>query len=384
MKDLAIILLGLTVPALARNLFDVPPGATAKVKIIDSTVRLGGLSDTTFVTPKLEGFDVLPTLPVWSFLIESSTGRKAVFDLAVPPDPASSYSPAVLEQIEGFNAELRIEKHVADILKDGGVKLAEVESVIWSHYHFDHIGDIATFPLTTEIVVGPGFSDAYLPGYPTNPNSTLLDRYFVNRTLREIDFTTSSLKAGTFLAHDFFGDGSFFLLDTPGHTTGHLGGLARTTTNPDTFIFMGGDLCHHSAILRPSPERPIPKDLHIHLHDIPASHSRVYQCPGAVTKEEFEHLNIKRSRRADEPFFDPVLVENFTQAVDTIRRTQTADVSDNVWFVSAHDPHIIGTADFFPKEANHWKKKGWAEKVYWTFLKDLLPAVEVDREDGEA
>jgi len=68
---------------------------------------------------------------------------------------------------------------VADILKEGGVDLTEVESIIWSHYHFDHIGDISTFPLTTELVVGPGFSDTYLPAYPTNPNSTLLERYFM-------------------------------------------------------------------------------------------------------------------------------------------------------------------------------------------------------------
>ncbi|KAK0610765.1 beta-lactamase-like protein [Immersiella caudata] len=377
------LLLRLGVPTtLARKDFDVPPGAIAKVSIIDSTLRMNRLAASVFLTPALEGFDEFPPSPDWSFLIESSTGRKAVFDLGVPTDE-NSYSPAVLRQIEDLGFDFTVEKDVADILKEGGVKLTEVESIIWSHYHFDHIGDVATFPPTTEIVVGPGFSNAYLPGYPTNPNSTLMDRYFENRTLREVEFITP-LRAGAFSAFDFFGDGSFFLLDTPGHTTGHLGGLARTTTNPDTFIFMGGDLCHHSAQLRPSPEKPIPSDIHFHLHDHnPPAHSRAYQCPGAVTKAELEHLNTKRGRKPDRPFFDPVLVENFTQAVDTIGKTQPADVADNVWFVMAHDSHILGIADFFPKSANQWKKKGWAEKVHWKFLKDLLPAVEVDREAGK-
>ena len=122
--------------------------------------------------------NVLPTLPSLSFLIESPAGKKAVFDLAVPFDPLNSYAPAVVEQILVAGFEATVDKHIADILKDGGVNPASINSVIWSHYHYDHIGDIRTFPFTTEIVVGPGFSKAYLPGYPTNPNSTLRDSYF--------------------------------------------------------------------------------------------------------------------------------------------------------------------------------------------------------------
>jgi len=182
MRLSSILFIGAAAPAFAK-LFKVPSGTVAKVSIIDTTVRVGGAADFLFVTPKLEGFDVLPNLTSLSFLIESPTGKKAVFDLAVPFDPLNSYAPAVVEQLQavGFNA--RVDKHVADILKDGGVNLKSINSVIWSHYHYDHIGDIRTFPLTTEIVVGPGFSKAYLPGYPTNPNSTLRDSYFESAPL---------------------------------------------------------------------------------------------------------------------------------------------------------------------------------------------------------
>lgn len=41
------------------------------------------------------------------------------------------------------------------------------------------------------------------------------------RNLREIDFEgAGSLRIGKFPAVDFFGDGSFYLLDSPGHAIG--------------------------------------------------------------------------------------------------------------------------------------------------------------------
>jgi hypothetical protein len=93
-----------------------------------------------------------------------------------------------------------------------------------------------------------------------------------------------------FPAHDFFGDGSFYLLDTPGHAIGHLGALARTTTNRDTFIFMGGDLSHHGGQLRPSKYLHIPPQL---------SGLNRHQHPGC----SFERLLRKRTGSIEDPFF---------------------------------------------------------------------------------
>lgn len=44
-----------------------------------------------------------------------------------------------------------------------------------SHWHFDHIGDMSKFPPSVNIVVGPGFKENLLPGYPSNPESALLE-----------------------------------------------------------------------------------------------------------------------------------------------------------------------------------------------------------------
>jgi hypothetical protein len=73
---------------------------------------------------------------------------------------------------------------------------------------------MSLFPHSTEIVVGSGFKNPpkVLPGYPKKPNSPVLASDFEGRHLNEINFTKSDSEIGGFAAHDFFGDGSFYLL----------------------------------------------------------------------------------------------------------------------------------------------------------------------------
>ncbi|KAJ8127324.1 hypothetical protein O1611_g6310 [Lasiodiplodia mahajangana] len=99
-----------------------------------------------------------------------------------------------------------------------GIRSKDIESVIWSHNHFDHIGDITTFPSTTELVVGPGVATASWPGWPLVQEAKLLESNRHRRQVREIDFD-QDLCFGNFKAFDFFSDGSFYLLDAPGHAT---------------------------------------------------------------------------------------------------------------------------------------------------------------------
>lgn len=44
-----------------------------------------------------------------------------------------------------------------------------------SHWHLDHSGDPSTFPPTTSLIVGPGFKEFLLPGYPENPEGLILE-----------------------------------------------------------------------------------------------------------------------------------------------------------------------------------------------------------------
>jgi hypothetical protein len=55
------------------------------------------------------------------------------------------------------------------------------------HWHFEHIGDMSTFPSFTKIIVGSGLRDAMLPGYKQTRSrscwnlmmSTLLPHHFI-------------------------------------------------------------------------------------------------------------------------------------------------------------------------------------------------------------
>jgi hypothetical protein len=189
------------------------------------------------------------------------------------------------------------------------------------------------------------------------------------RELREITFQESqhTLQIGQFRAFDLFGDGSFYLLDTPGHAIGHLAGLARTS--PDTFIFMGGDLCHHGGAIRPSEYMPLPKEIHFDAF----SHFEVESCPGSV----FEFLQKSRGRKPDQPFFEPAFGHDIPLAMETIRKAQVPDAEDNVLFIYAHDPTIRGVADMFPEDVNDWLAKGLGDALRWKFLEDFKDAVKV-------
>lgn len=232
-----------------------------------------------------------------------------------------------------------------------------------SHYHFDHTGDTTTFPSSTELVVGPGFKDAVGPGYPARSDAPVTEEDVGGREVREISFPAGGIKAGDFPAVDFFGDGSFYLLDTPGHCVGHMAGLARTSkgegdgAESDTFMMMGGDLCHHGGEIRPSPWLSLP--------------DRVEGRSGA----EFQKLNVKRGRAPGGPLVEPARDVDVELARQTIARTQVADADPNVWFVFAHDTAIFEGVDLFPDRANAWKEKGWKDMTMWRFLRDFLPAV---------
>lgn len=87
-----------------------------------------------------------------------------------------------------------------------------------SHHHIDHTGNPTGFPETTDLIVGPGFKETQMPGYPTNEHGLVPERDYQGRNLRQLNFDTESSGAdiGGFRAIDYFGDASFYLLETPG------------------------------------------------------------------------------------------------------------------------------------------------------------------------
>nr|POF04254.1 cytochrome p450 monooxygenase mpade [Quercus suber] len=314
--------------------------------------------------------------PSFSFLIEHPSHKPILFDLAIRKDwdKLPSY-PKFVEK----KWEIDVPTDVATILKqhkvdvDGGA----IDAIIWSHHHWDHTGDPSTFPGSTTLVVGPGFKDAHLPGYPKREEATLLETDVGGREVRELDFEKegNGLKIGRFNAYDYFGDGSFYLLDTPGHSVGHMCGLARTSATPDSFIFMGGDASHHGGEFRPTEYLPLPRT----LQPSPLK-QRSGICPGHLFQE------VHPRGAADKPFYHvtKIFAHDKDVADWTIAGLGEFDAHESVLLLLAHDNAVVDPAqfDFYPQQLSDWRSKGVAAKVKWLFLEDLEGAVE-SKQQGE-
>jgi glyoxylase-like metal-dependent hydrolase (beta-lactamase superfamily II) len=324
-----------------------------------------------FLQPDYAGHPNL-TGPSFSFLLEHPSGKTIVFDLGVRHDwqKLPSY-PKFRKMAWGIT----VQKDVARVLDEGHIDIANgaISSIILSHHHWDHTGDPSTFPSSTELVVGPGFKDAHLPGYPENPDATLLKSDYEGRNMREIDFPDGpdGLKIGRFKAHDFFGDGSFYLLDAPGHSIGHMCGLARTTTSPPTFVFMAGDASHHAGEFRPTEYLPLPKEI-----STSAGHSG----------DDFQSVHWDSS--ATKPFYNVTSSFAYDKKLAdwTIAGMGEFDCQDNVLLLTAHDEHVVEpepVISFFPERLNDWHEKEMGRKAKWQFLKDFEKAVETKKAGGE-
>jgi glyoxylase-like metal-dependent hydrolase (beta-lactamase superfamily II) len=332
------------------------------VAIIDTRSTITAPA-AAFLKPVLKGYEFWKA-PVFTFLVQNQQqNRTILFDLGVRKD-WENLPPGLVKRLKGMGFQVDTGKNVREILDDEGIDTSadNIEAIIWSHGHFDHTGDPSTFDAGTALVVGPGFRENVLPGYPTNPNSSVLDSDFAGREVREISFDEAQLKIGQFGAFDYFGDGSFYLLNAPGHAHGHMCGLARVTSNPASFVLLGGDAAHHGAELRPSQWLPLPDRL--------PSFSRTDAtfCPGDLCAK------LSEESSATTPMYKPTDAGshlNAAMTIETIGKVQELDALESIFVMLAHDTSLLDVVDFFPSTVGDFGKREWKSKVRWAFLKEF-------------
>ncbi|KAI0097315.1 hypothetical protein GGR51DRAFT_553164 [Nemania sp. FL0031] len=160
----------------------------------------------------------------------------------------------------------------------------DIDFVILSHVHWDHIGTPSDFSSAT-FVVGSGtldllkngagphypaelFNDDELPTSrtvelpPTRTPDSDFDAYFAGPNAPVHTPTPADTQAklppsanqwswqpfaGFPRTVDFFGDGSVYVIDSPGHIYGHVNLLARISETK--YVYLGGDCCHDTRIL---------------------------------------------------------------------------------------------------------------------------------------
>lgn len=341
---------------------------TVKVAFI-LNATLTGIPMSRFAKPSIRGLEEFNAVPSFSFFIEHPSGRRILFDLGVRKD-WWNLAPVMAGRIRDAGWKADVVKDVPEILEENGVSLRTIDTVIWSHWHWDHIGDMSKFPTSTNLLTGPGFIDNFVPGYPKSQKSPIRESDYSGRKLAQVAQFEEEI-AGL-PAHDFFGDGSFYILSTPGHAVGHLSALARTTSCQrrevsDTFILMGGDCCHHMGQMRPSILHPLPCDVSLSVISGSGSSDRAFERSNVELRQNgmaVPFLGISNYPHGESAAADP------RRSVISLEKLISLDC-ETVLVAIAHDKTLLDVVDLFPTFSNDWKARGWAERARWLFLRDF-------------
>lgn len=211
------------------------------------------------------------TVPSLSFLIvhhgddgeTTSQGGKTnlIFDLGLRRETDNYIAP--IRQHLTTRQPLDTSLDVRQSLLNGGLQPGDISDVILSHVHWDHTGTPADYP-QAQFWVGSGalgvlanglgghlghqhfeselFSGLRVQEFPRPPGA------LGDLVQDDDDQRAGWKKAGSLLSlYDFFGDGSVYVVDAPGHLPGHVNLLARL--GPRRWVYLVGDACHDRRLL---------------------------------------------------------------------------------------------------------------------------------------
>lgn len=184
--------------------------------------RLAGLHALGFRSAKDE-------IPIPAFIVEHPGAGLMLIDTgfhaSLAVDPKANLGP-VLGRL--FNPRMGPQEGMPDQLRARGFDPKDVKTVVMTHLHVDHASGVAHFPDATFIVSEREWhSAAEEKGITAGYVRRQFDHAFDWQT---VDFDSDEVESFVSFGRsiDLFGDGSFRLVYTPGHTLGHMSVVLRT------------------------------------------------------------------------------------------------------------------------------------------------------------
>lgn len=171
-------------------------------------------------------------LPVYSYLVHHEKHGDFLIDAGLDESfmskPYGSQKGLAKKWID-IKAYQREGESIKNYLQSSDIK---INNVFLSHLHFDHIAGLMDIDSIKSCIIGKG--EKYNQHKPFHYGTQLkhID------TLHELDFENCQELAPLGRAVDFFDDGSFIIIETPGHTQGHISFLLNT---PEGSAFICGD-----------------------------------------------------------------------------------------------------------------------------------------------
>jgi len=218
-----------------------------------------GLADEMFITTATKG--AVTSCPSLSFLLQHTTNsQKFVFDLGIRKD-WQNLPPTIVDWIRG-NFPLEVPQDVAESLIKGGISPDDINTVCLSHCHFDHSGDTSLFTKSI-FLVGEECQSLFTSSFPSDPKSLFAADLLPTGRTRYIKATEWQAIGPFPRAFDFYGDGSLYVIDAPGHLPGHVNLLARTSSD-GAWIYLAGDSAHFWQLITGEAEVAMGHPGHFH------------------------------------------------------------------------------------------------------------------------
>lgn len=193
--------------------------------------------------------------PSGVFLFDGSDGRRVLFDTGYAPGTwrtgwrGAAYRRLLPPKVEAGD-------DIARQLADDGVETSSITHVVLSHLHPDHIGGIARFPMATFVMTSGQRNSLAAPRLRAGILTGLLPDWFDDARRIVLDdeaFQVTDIGGIPLRGADLFGDGSYVVVDLPGHADGHIGALVDGRVLLAGDAAWGRDLLAATADLRAIP-----------------------------------------------------------------------------------------------------------------------------------